>query len=150
MNCVTNILNKLSEKKKKKKHAKNIQVFMANSASKWLIFSINIYKISHKIAPPCIITLYTNIQDRLPLVLHRAQVFEKKGMDSSQYNITFRLEDKAPKQAGIFGDCGVWVCIFLYRLSHGISLHVDDPVDVAIAYREKMVRFYYFHRYYPL
>ena len=123
---------------------------MAHIASKWLIFSINIYKISDKIGPLCIITLYTDIQDRLPLVLHRADVFEKKGMDSSQYNITFRLEEKVPKQCGIFGDCGVWVCIFLYRLSHGISLHVDDPVDVAIAYREKMVRFYYNHRYYPL
>ena len=123
---------------------------MARIASKWLIFSINIYKISDKIGPLCIITLYTDIQDRLPLVLQRADVFEKKGMDSSQYNITFRLEEKVPKQCGIFGDCGVWVCIFLYRLSHGISLHVDDPVDVALVYREKMVRFYYNHRYYPL
>ncbi|GJT78233.1 hypothetical protein Tco_1044958 [Tanacetum coccineum] len=39
---------------------------------------------------------------------------------------------------GIFGDYGVWVCIFLYRLGHGLSLDVEDPVDVALAYHEKM------------
>ena len=83
-------------------------------------------------------------------MLSRVNLFENKGIDASQYKISFRLADKVPKQAGIFGDCGVWVCIFLYRLSHGKVLHVDDPVDVALAYREQMVRFYYSHRYYPL
>ncbi|GJZ04318.1 phospholipase-like protein [Tanacetum coccineum] len=28
------------------------------------------------------------------------------------------------------------------RLAHGLSLDVDDPVDVALAYREKMVQFF--------
>lgn len=103
-----------------------------------------------KISRLCILTFYPIIQARLPRVLERAKVFDKNGMRPSEYNITFRLEEKVPKQGGIFGDCGVWVCIFLYRLSHGLSLDVDDPVDVALAYREKMVRFYYKHRYYPM
>ncbi|GJS94443.1 hypothetical protein Tco_0801411 [Tanacetum coccineum] len=49
---------------------------------------------------------------QLPVVLERANVFQKKGIDTSKYSIT---------------------------LAHGLSLDVDDPVDVALAYREKMV-----------
>ncbi|GJY18473.1 phospholipase-like protein [Tanacetum coccineum] len=37
---------------------------------------------------------------------------------------------------GVFGDCGIWVCISLYRLANGLSLDVDDPVQIALAYRE--------------
>nr|GFA45654.1 F-box domain-containing protein [Tanacetum cinerariifolium] len=44
-------------------------------------------------------------------------------------------------KGGIFGDCGVWVCINLYQLAYGVSLDVDDPVDFALAYHEKMVPF---------
>ncbi|GKA63562.1 pentatricopeptide repeat-containing protein [Tanacetum coccineum] len=68
-----------------------------------------------------------------------AKVFDKKGIDPTDYCIRFKLADSVPKQGGIFGDCGVWVCIFLYRLAHGLSLDVEDPFDVALAYREKMV-----------
>ncbi|GJY13879.1 hypothetical protein Tco_0383188 [Tanacetum coccineum] len=79
---------------------------------------------------------------QLPVVLERANIFQKNETDPSKYTITFRLADNVPKQGGVFGDCGVWVCILLYRLAHGLSLDVDDPVDVALAYREKMVRFF--------
>ncbi|GJW70397.1 hypothetical protein Tco_0127314 [Tanacetum coccineum] len=51
-------------------------------------------------------------QVQLPVVLERANVFQKKGIDTSKYNIT---------------------------LAHGLSLDVDDHVDVVLAYREKMV-----------
>ncbi|GKC60069.1 hypothetical protein Tco_1087667 [Tanacetum coccineum] len=54
-------------------------------------------------------------QVQLPVVLERANVFQKKGIDPSKYTIT---------------------------LAHGLSLDVDDPVDVALAYHEKMVRFF--------
>ncbi|GJT49081.1 retrovirus-related pol polyprotein from transposon TNT 1-94 [Tanacetum coccineum] len=54
-----------------------------------------------------------NVQ--LPVVLERANIFQKNGIDPSKYTIT---------------------------LAHGLSLDVDDPVDVALAYREKMVRFF--------
>ncbi|GJS24319.1 phospholipase-like protein [Tanacetum coccineum] len=81
----------------------------------------------------------TQLKVQLPCVLERANVFQKKGIDPSKYTITFRLADNVPKQGGVYGDCGVWGCILLYRLAHGLSLDVDDPVDVALAYREKMV-----------
>ncbi|GKD84174.1 hypothetical protein Tco_1351013, partial [Tanacetum coccineum] len=48
---------------------------------------------------------------QLPVVLERANVFQKNGIDPNKYTIT---------------------------LAHGLSLDVDDPVDVAMSYREKM------------
>ncbi|GJU27382.1 phospholipase-like protein [Tanacetum coccineum] len=81
----------------------------------------------------------TQLKVQLLVVLERVNVFQKKGIDPSKYTITFRLVDNVPKQEGIYGDCGVWVCILLYRLAHGLSLDVDDLVDVAMTYREKMV-----------
>ncbi|GKA52628.1 phospholipase-like protein [Tanacetum coccineum] len=51
--------------------------------------------------------------------------------------------DHVPKQGRVFGDCGVFLCMFLYRLAHGVPLVVDDPVQAALAYHEKMIRFYF-------
>ncbi|GJZ81580.1 phospholipase-like protein [Tanacetum coccineum] len=84
--------------------------------------------------------------ERIPVILLDAKVFDKKGIDPIDYCIRFKLEDSVPKQGGIFGDCGVWVCIFLYRLTHGLSLDVEDPFEVALAYREKMLRLYFSHK----
>ncbi|GJY93322.1 phospholipase-like protein [Tanacetum coccineum] len=47
-----------------------------------------------------------------------------------------------PLQGGLYGDCGLWVCIFLYRLSHNIPLEVDDSSNVALAWRERIIDFY--------
>ncbi|GJR24953.1 phospholipase-like protein [Tanacetum coccineum] len=77
--------------------------------------------------------------ERLPVILEGAKVFDKKIIHPSDYIISFKLADNVPKHGDIFGDCGVWVCVFLYRLTHGLSLDVEDPVDVALAYCEKMV-----------
>ena len=52
----------------------------------------------------------------LPLILHEAGVFEKKRMNPDNYKIKFRLAQNVPKQGGVFGDCGVFACMFLYRL----------------------------------
>ena len=87
-----------------------------------------------------------HIQAGLPVVLEQAKVFEQKVIDSTTYAITFKHANKIPSQGGIFGDCGIWACIFLYRLTHGKSLDVDDPVQVALAYREHMSNFFYQHR----
>ncbi|PWA62759.1 F-box domain-containing protein [Artemisia annua] len=84
----------------------------------------------------------------LPVVLEQAKVFKKKGIDPTTYAITFKNEKNVPAQGGLFGDCGIWACIFLYRLSHGKSLDVDNPVQVTLAYREHMSRFFYQHRVY--
>ncbi|GJS76059.1 phospholipase-like protein [Tanacetum coccineum] len=80
-------------------------------------------------------------QEHLPVILLGA-----KGIDPTDYYIRFKIADSVPKQGGIFGDCDVWVCIFLYRLAHGLSLDAEDPFDVALAYREKMVHFYFSHK----
>ncbi|GKE49868.1 hypothetical protein Tco_1481126, partial [Tanacetum coccineum] len=80
------------------------------------------------------------MQDRIPAVLKGATVVYKNGIHPSYYSNTFSLTDNVPKQGGIFGDCGVWVCMNFNRLAHGISSNVDDPVDFALAYREKMVK----------
>ncbi|GJZ81967.1 hypothetical protein Tco_0646961 [Tanacetum coccineum] len=77
--------------------------------------------------------------DRIPSVLKGANVFYKNGIHPSYYSITFSLANNVPKHGGIFGDCGVWVSINLYRLAHGVSSDVDDPVDFALAYHEKMI-----------
>ncbi|PWA68720.1 hypothetical protein CTI12_AA302430 [Artemisia annua] len=52
------------------------------------------------------------LETRLPEVLQQTNVFETKGINPATYRITFRNDDDAPKQRGIFGDCGVWACIF--------------------------------------
>ncbi|GJS38924.1 hypothetical protein Tco_0563967 [Tanacetum coccineum] len=70
--------------------------------------------------------------------LRTTKVFEKKGIDPTDYSIRFKLADPVPKQGGIFGDCGYLGLYFLYRLAHDISLDVEDPIDVALAYREKI------------
>nr|GEX75529.1 phospholipase-like protein [Tanacetum cinerariifolium] len=66
-------------------------------------------------------------------------VFANKGIDPTSYSIKFTNAQNVIKQSGVFGDCGVFVCLFLYRLAHGISLDVEDPIQTALAYREKMV-----------
>nr|GEY26868.1 phospholipase-like protein [Tanacetum cinerariifolium] len=71
---------------------------------------------------------------KIPIILKETGVFEKKIIDPVKYNISFRHADHVPKQGGVFGDCGVFMCMFLYRLAHSVPLAVDDPVQVALAY----------------
>ncbi|GJZ87689.1 phospholipase-like protein [Tanacetum coccineum] len=59
-------------------------------------------------------------KERLPGILGATKVFEKKGIDPTDYSIRFKLADPVPKQG--------------------------DPIDVAMAYREKIVRFYFSHK----
>ncbi|GJV61429.1 phospholipase-like protein [Tanacetum coccineum] len=68
------------------------------------------------------------LQEKFPKVLELCNVFDKKCIDPNTYRITFTIADSVPKQGGVFGDCGVWVCIFLYRLAHGLSLDVEDLI----------------------
>ncbi|GKB72755.1 ulp1 protease family, C-terminal catalytic domain-containing protein [Tanacetum coccineum] len=71
-----------------------------------------------------------------PLYLDSAKVFEKKKINKASYAISFQYAEGVPLQGGLYGDCGLWVCIFLYRLSHNIPLEVDDSSNVALAWRE--------------
>lgn len=53
---------------------------------------------------------------KLPEILEQTDVFGSKGINPLEYSIKFKNEHNIPKQGGIFGDCGVFVCFFLYRL----------------------------------
>nr|GEV83690.1 phospholipase-like protein [Tanacetum cinerariifolium] len=60
---------------------------------------------------------WSNVERKIPVVVKETGVFEKKTIDPSKYNISFRYADHVPKQGGVFGDCGVFLCMFLYRSS---------------------------------
>ena len=70
-------------------------------------------------------------------------MFDKKGIDPKLYTITFNNAQNVPRQGGRYGDCGVWVCILLYRLAYNKSLDVLDPIETALAYRERMAQFFW-------
>ncbi|PWA61862.1 phospholipase-like protein [Artemisia annua] len=95
---------------------------------------------------PYYLSVRNCLATRLPELLEQVGVFEQKEIDSNTYKITFNNAKNVPKQGGVFDDCGVWLCIFLYRLGNGKLLDVDNPVQVALAYRERLLRFYYKHK----
>ncbi|GKE07935.1 F-box domain containing protein [Tanacetum coccineum] len=75
-----------------------------------------------------------------PEVMMQVKVCDQNGIDHTRYTISFTNAVNVPKQGGVFGDCGIWTCIFLYRLSHGLSLDVDNPIRTALAYRKHMAK----------
>ncbi|PWA68181.1 F-box domain-containing protein [Artemisia annua] len=75
--------------------------------------------------------------------LVESEVMQMKNIDSNNYHVSFKYARDVPIQGGSYGDCGVWVCIFLYRLSHNLSLKVRKPVQAALAYREYLAEFYW-------
>ncbi|GJZ39252.1 phospholipase-like protein [Tanacetum coccineum] len=70
---------------------------------------------------------------------------DAKGIPLESYNIKFVVGKDVPIQGDAYGDCGVWVCIFLYRLIHKMSVSAKDPQIVGLAYREHI--FDYFWKY---
>ncbi|GKD85738.1 ulp1 protease family, C-terminal catalytic domain-containing protein, partial [Tanacetum coccineum] len=93
--------------------------------------------------------LREKLQFQIPLFLDNTEVFEKKNIVKDDYSISFQYADGVPIQGGLYGDCGLWVCIFLYRLSHNIPLEVDDPISFALAYRERLIEFYWKYKMLP-
>ncbi|GKC43837.1 phospholipase-like protein, partial [Tanacetum coccineum] len=87
---------------------------------------------------PWYVRMRSCLESKLLVVLQQTGVFASKGIDPTSYSIKFTNAQNVPKQGGVFGDCGVFVCLFLYRLAHGIPLDVEDPIQTALAYREKM------------
>ncbi|GJZ34133.1 phospholipase-like protein [Tanacetum coccineum] len=77
------------------------------------------------------------------LVMHG--ILERKGISADDYKITYKYAD-APFQSSLFGDCGIWVCIFIYRLYRNIPLTVDDLLETALAYRERMLEYFWSHK----
>ena len=85
----------------------------------------------------------TRFARQLPKYLVESEVMQMKNIDSKNYHVSFKYARGVPRQGGRYGDCGVWVCIFLYRLSHNLSLKVKDSVQAALAYREHLADFYW-------
>jgi Ulp1 family protease len=79
----------------------------------------------------------------IPPYMEEADVIAKKNIDPKSYSITFRYKEDVPLQSSYCGDCGIWVCVFLYRLTHNLLLMVDDPAAFALAYREQLISFFW-------
>ncbi|GJV37944.1 phospholipase-like protein [Tanacetum coccineum] len=95
---------------------------------------------------PWYVKMRSCLESKLPVVLQQTGVFASKGIDPTRYSIKFTNAQNVPKQGGVFGNCGVFVYLFLYRLAHGIPLDVEDPIQTALAYREKMVQLFFEHK----
>ncbi|GJY42193.1 phospholipase-like protein [Tanacetum coccineum] len=83
-------------------------------------------------------TMKRTLPQQLTLYLNEHGVLQSKGIAVETYEIKYMFP-KVVRQADDYGDCGVWVCIFLYRLSRNLPLTVDDPLQTALAYRERML-----------
>ncbi|GKA23637.1 phospholipase-like protein [Tanacetum coccineum] len=81
----------------------------------------------------------------IPPYLQEWGILDAKGIPLESYNINFAVGKDVPIQGDAYGDCGVWVCIFLYRLIHKMAVSAKDPQIVGLAYREHM--FDYFWKY---
>nr|GEU35429.1 phospholipase-like protein [Tanacetum cinerariifolium] len=76
------------------------------------------------------------LEENIHVVLKETGVFENKNIDPTKYKISFTHANHVPKHGGVFGDCSVFLCMFLYRLAYVVSLVVDDPIQDVLAYRE--------------
>ncbi|GJS27139.1 transposase, MuDR, MULE transposase domain protein [Tanacetum coccineum] len=81
----------------------------------------------------------------IPPYLQEWGILDAKGIPLESYNITFVVGKDVPIQGDAYGDCGVWVCKFLYHLIHKMAMSAKDPQIVGLAYREHM--FDYFWKY---
>ncbi|GJX94717.1 RNA-directed DNA polymerase, eukaryota, reverse transcriptase zinc-binding domain protein [Tanacetum coccineum] len=88
------------------------------------------------------IKLRETMSQQLPVYLDCSGVLKSKGLDVTRYKINFQFSEKVPFQASVYGDYGIWVCILLFRLTHGLPLVFDDPLQTAIAYREHMLAYF--------
>nr|GEW15289.1 phospholipase-like protein [Tanacetum cinerariifolium] len=93
-------------------------------------------------------TMKRTLPHPLTLYLNEHGVLENKGIAVETYDIKYMFP-KVVRQANDYGDCGVWVCIFLYRLSRNLSLTVDAPLQTALAYRERMLQYFWRHKIQP-
>lgn len=80
---------------------------------------------------------------QLPIYLIESEVMARRNMDPKTYHVSFLYACNVPRQGGILGDCGIWVSIFLYRLSQNKPLTFRKPIQAALAYRENLAEFYW-------
>ncbi|GJU25262.1 phospholipase-like protein [Tanacetum coccineum] len=65
------------------------------------------------------VKMRSSLESKLHVLLHRTSVFASKGIDPTSYSI---------------------------KLAHGIPLDVEDPIQTALAYREKMIKLFFEHK----
>ncbi|PWA53599.1 ulp1 protease family, C-terminal catalytic domain-containing protein [Artemisia annua] len=70
-------------------------------------------------------------------------VLEAKGIEADGYGLTWKCGKDVPNQGCKYGDCGIWVCINLYRLAHKMPLKVNKPLSAGLAYRERMAEYFW-------
>ncbi|GKB89759.1 ulp1 protease family, C-terminal catalytic domain-containing protein [Tanacetum coccineum] len=79
-------------------------------------------------------------QSVIPTYLDKCGVLKAKGLSLETYKVKFEVPANVPIQGKHTGDCGVWVCYFLYRLCQNFSINIDhEPTQVGLAYREHML-----------
>ncbi|GJW02135.1 hypothetical protein Tco_1560991 [Tanacetum coccineum] len=89
---------------------------------------------------PWYVKMRSCLATKLLVVLQQTGVFASKRINPTSYSIMFSHAQNIPKQGRVFGDYGMFVCLILYRLDPRIPLDVEDPIQTALAYREKMVK----------
>ncbi|PWA66518.1 ulp1 protease family, C-terminal catalytic domain-containing protein [Artemisia annua] len=89
------------------------------------------------------ITMPDTFQRNLTKYLKDEGVLEAKGIETDGYGLTWKTGKDVPNQGCSYGDCGIWVCINLYRLGHKMSLKVNKPSSVGLAYRERMAEYFW-------
>ncbi|GJW69833.1 phospholipase-like protein [Tanacetum coccineum] len=82
---------------------------------------------------------------QLTLYLQEHEVLQSKGIAFETYEIKYMFP-KVVRQVDNYGDCGVWVCIFLYILSCNLPLIVDDLLQTVLAYREQILQYFWRHK----
>ncbi|GJT63051.1 hypothetical protein Tco_1006584 [Tanacetum coccineum] len=87
-----------------------------------------------------------NLPQQLTSYLNEHGVLASKGISVEQYEIKYAFLNVV-RQVDDSGDYGVWVCIFLYRLSHKQPLAFKDPIQTVLAYRETMLQYFWNHKF---
>nr|GEV97133.1 phospholipase-like protein [Tanacetum cinerariifolium] len=73
------------------------------------------------------------LPEKLTVYLLMHGIFDSKGISTNEYKITYKYA-AAPFQVSLFGDCRIWVCIFVYRLACNLPVTIDNPFETALAY----------------
>ncbi|GKA95638.1 phospholipase-like protein [Tanacetum coccineum] len=91
----------------------SLALFHISSGSVTFYDSQKIYDVEYR---PWYLKMRSCLETKLPVILQRTGVFVRKGIDPNSYSIKFSHAENVPQQGGVFGDCGVFLCLFLYRL----------------------------------
>ena len=85
----------------------------------------------------------STLEVKIPKLLQKCEVMDRKKIDKQTYKITFKYAENVPRQGNLYGDCGIWVMINLYRLTHNLSLKVENPTLAGLAHRERLTDFFW-------